>query len=181
MRGLRFDLLKQQQVSDTDFESVKQGWTSQIEGLCGGEDILAVGMFRQGGAAANKVANRGGLALGGVGGQLLGRSATALARKQRAGGLPDRVLLAVTPTKLYAFDYSFQTSRKRQEREAGKPVEAAVWDRAALECSAKRSGTMTALSIVSPSEGEKATLVGGSAADDAWSQEVMKAVGAVAG
>ncbi len=89
------------------------------------------------------------------------------------------MLLAVTPTKLYAFDYSHQISRNRSERESGAPSEAAVWERANLQCSAKRSGSMLALTIESPSEGEKATLVGGSASDDPWSQDVMKALGAL--
>jgi hypothetical protein len=178
MRGLRLDLLKQQEVSAGDYEAVKQRWTSQVEGLCDGEQVEAVGMFRQGGAAGSVTAGRAGLAFGGVGGRMLARSASSLVRKQRAGGLPQRVLLAVTPTKLYAFDYSFEISRKRSDREAGGPVEAAAWDRAALECSAGRSGTMTTLTIASPAEGEKATLVGGTSADDVWSQDVMKTLGA---
>jgi hypothetical protein len=178
MRGLRLDLLKQQEVSATDHETVRQRWTSEVESLCGGEAVEAVGMFRQGGATASVAAGRAALRLGGVGGQLLTRSATSLARKKRAGGLPQRVLLAVTPTKLYAFDYSFEISRKRSEREARNPVETAVWDRAAIRCEGGKSGSMTTLTITSPSEDEKATLVGGSSADDVWSQDVMKALGA---
>jgi hypothetical protein len=179
MRGLRLDLLKQQEVSATDYETLKQRWTSEVESLCGGEPVEAVGMFRQGGATASVAAGRAAFGLGGVGAQLLTKSATSLARKQRAGGLPQRVLLAVTPTKLYAFDYSFEISRKRSEREARNPVEAAVWDRAAITCESGKSGSMTTLTITSPSEDEKATLVGGSSADDVWSQDVMKALGAL--
>lgn len=179
MRGLRLDLLKPQEVSASDYETVKQRWSSQVEGLCGGEPIEAVGMFRQGGATAGVAAGRAAFQFGGIGGQLLTQSASKLARKQRAGGLPQRVLLAVTPTKLYAFDFSHEISRKRSERESGRPVEAAVWERAALQCTSSRSGTMTTLTIASPAEGEKATLVGGSSADDVWSQDVMKTLGAV--
>lgn len=167
------------EASPERFEQVRNHWISEVEPLCGGERVEAVGMFRQGGAAAAQAAGRAGFEFGGLGVQLLGRSAAAMARKKRAGGLPQRVLLALTPTKLYAFDYSHQISRKRSERESGRPVEAAVWDRANLSCSAKRSGTMLALTIESPSEGEKATLVGGSASDDPWSQDVMEKLGAL--
>ena len=160
------------------FEEVRNKWIGEVQPLCGGEAIEAIGMFRQGGAAAAQAAGRAGFDFGGLGGQLLGQSASAMMRKKRAGGLPKRVLLALTPTKLYAFDYSHQISRKRSERESGRPTEAAVWDRASLQCSAKRAGTMTTLTIESPAEGEKATLVGGSASDDPWSQDVMKALGA---
>jgi hypothetical protein len=179
VKGLRLDLLKQQEVSATDYATLKQRWSSEVEGLCGGEPVEAVGMFRQGGATASVAAGRAALGFGGVGGQLLTRSATSLARKKRAGGLPQRVLLAVTPTKLYAFDYSFEISRKRSEREARSPVEAAVWDRTEIRCATGKSGTMTTLTITSPAEGENATLVGGTSADDAWSQDVMKALGAL--
>src|SRR5438105_1158074 len=98
MRGLRLDLLKQQEVSASDYETVKQRWTSQVEGLCGGEQVEAVGMFRQGGATASVATGRAALGFGGIGGQLLAKSASSLARNSRAGGLPQRVLLAVTPT-----------------------------------------------------------------------------------
>jgi hypothetical protein len=166
------------QASSDQFEAVRSKWIAEVEPLCGGEAVQTVGMFRQGGAAAAQVARRVGFDFGGLGGQALGNSASALARSKRAGGLPQRVLLALTPTRLYAFDYSHQISRKRSERESGKPVEAAVWERSAIRCTAKRSGTMTALTIESPAEGEKATLVGGSASDDPWSQDVISALGA---
>jgi hypothetical protein len=167
------------QATAQGFEEVKGNWVGEVQPLCGGEPVEAVGMFRQGGAAAAQAAGRIGLGVGGLGGQALGRSASAMMRKKRAGGLPQRVLLALTPTKLYAFDYSHQISRKRGERESGRPAEAAVWDRASLQCSAQRSGTMTTLTLESPAEGEKATLVGGSSSDDPWSQDVMKGLGAI--
>ncbi len=179
LRNLRTALQPVQASSDR-FEELKSHWIAEVEHLCGGEKVESVGMFRQGGAAASQVAGRVGFDFVGLGGQALANSASKIARSKRAGGLPQRVLLALTPTKLYAFDYSYQISRKRSERESGQPVEAAVWDRASIRCSAKRSGTMTALTIESPDEGEKATLVGGSASDDPWSQDMVRALGATA-
>jgi hypothetical protein len=178
IRNLR-TALQPVEATPQSFEEVKSRWVGEVQPLCGGEPVEAVGMFRHGGAAAGQAAARAGFQFAGLGGQMLGRSASKLIQKKRAGGLPERVLLALTPTKLYAFDYSHQISRKRSERESGQPTEAAVWDRASLNCSAQRSGTMTTLTLESPAEGEKATLVGGSASDDPWSQDVMRALGAL--
>ena len=49
-------------------------------------------------------------------------------RKKQAGGLPDKVLLAVTPEKLYAYKLKVGRDYKIGE-------EAAVWDRAGLRIS----------------------------------------------
>jgi len=186
MRGLRLDLLKEQKVSPEDFEKYKQQWIDEVQPLVGKEKIEEVGMFRHGGAVGKNIAGRagsmGGLAAGGVVGNIAGglmaRGAAKKAQSQRAGGLPERLMLAVTPTKVYAFDYSHQISRKAKERESGQPTEAAVWDRDAIKCSTKKSGTMTMLTIETP-DGETSTLAGGSAADDAWSKSVMQALGAL--
>jgi hypothetical protein len=185
MRGLGLKYLKEQEVSPEDFEKYKQQWIDEVQPLVGKEKIEAVGMFRHGGAVGKKIAGRAGSmggfgaagVVGNIAGGLMARGAAKKAQTQRAGGLPERVMLAVTPKKVYAFDYSHQISRKAKEREGGTPTEAAVWDRKGLECSAKKSGTMTTLTI--ESHGEASTLTGGSAADDAWSREVMQALGAV--
>jgi hypothetical protein len=88
-------------------------------------------------------------------------------RKKKAGGLPDKVMLAVTPDRLYAFKLNVGRSYKLGD-------EVAVWDRPALRISADRgSSGMTALTIESPAEDEKATLVGISVKDDPVSQEVI--------
>src|SRR5689334_20349914 len=86
--------------------------------------------------------------------------------KKKAGGLPDKVMLAVTPEKLYAFKLKVGRDYKLGD-------EAAVWDRGGLRISTDDSGGMTALTIESPAEGEKATLVGISVKDDPVSQELM--------
>ena len=73
-------------------------------------------------------------------------------------------MLVVTPTKLYAFTYKFKGRNYKIKDEA------AVWERAGLRVSTDDSGGMTALTIASPAEGEKATLVGGGVKDDPFSQ-----------
>jgi hypothetical protein len=125
-----------------------------------GEEVVAAAGFRRGGASASLVASKaqmGGIVYAGI----------KMMRKKKAGGLPERVMLAVTPTKLYAFNYGFK-GRNHKIKE-----EVAVWDRAGLRISTDRTGGMTALTIESPEEGEKAILVGAGVKDDPLSQELM--------
>jgi hypothetical protein len=127
-----------------------------------GEEVVAAAGFRQGGATANYAASKaqlGGLVYAGI----------KMMRKKKAGGLPDKVMLAVTPNRLYAFKLSVGRSYKLGD-------EVAVWERPALKINTDRSGGMTALTISSPAEGEKATLVGISVKDDPVSQEVIGAL-----
>jgi hypothetical protein len=91
-----------------------------------------------------------------------------LLNKKKAGGLPERVMLAVTPQKLYAFKLGF----KGRDYKVGD--EAAVWDRAALRIATEQKSGMTALTIESPQEGKQATLVGVGVSDDPISQELMQ-------
>jgi hypothetical protein len=125
-----------------------------------GEEVLSAAGFRRGGAAATTVASKaqlGGLVYAGI----------KLFNKKKAGGLPERVMLAVTPDKLYAFNFGFKGRNYRIKEEA------AVWDRASLNLSTEMKSGMTALTIESPAEGEKATLVGVGVKDDPLSQELI--------
>ncbi|MFI5028811.1 MAG: hypothetical protein ACHQCF_07520 [Solirubrobacterales bacterium] len=139
-------------------------WRQKIRELVAphvdGEEVLAAAAFRRGGAAASMVASKaqlGGIVYAGI----------KLLNKKKAGGLPERVMLVVTPTKLYALSFGFK-GRDYKIKE-----EAAVWERAGLKVSTERSSGMTALTIESPAEGEKATLVGVGVKDDPISQELM--------
>ncbi len=87
--------------------------------------------------------------------------------KKKAGGLPERVVLVATPAKLYAFNLGFKGRDYKLKNEA------AVWERAGLKVSTERKSGMTALTIESPAEGEKATLVGIGVKDDPVSQELI--------
>ena len=150
------------QASPEKLAEYKQKLVEEVAPHVGGEDLAAVGLFRRGGASASYAASK-------AGGGLV-YAAIGLARKKRAGGLPEKVILAVTPTKLYAFSYGHKRSGYAVKKEA------AVWERRSIQCSTSRGTNMTSLTISSPSEGEKAVLVGGSIQDDPWSQEVMSAL-----
>jgi hypothetical protein len=124
-----------------------------------GEEVVAAAGFRRGGASANYVASKaqmGGLVYAGI----------KMLRKKKAGGLPEKVMLAVTPNRLYAFKLGFRGRDYKLGDEVGN------WERQGLKVSADRSGTMTSLTLESPS-GEKATLVGISVKDDPVSQELI--------
>jgi hypothetical protein len=129
---------------------------SRIEG----EEVLAAGGFRQGGASANYVASKaqlGGLVYAGI----------KMLRKRQAGGLPDKVLLAVTPSRIHAFKLNI----RGRNYKIGDEV--AVWERPGLKISTGQGGGMTTLTIESPAEGEKATLVGIGVRDDPVSLELI--------
>jgi hypothetical protein len=147
------------EMSEKDVADWRQKCRDLVADRVNGEEVLAAAGFRQGGATANYVASKaqmGGLVYAGV----------KMLRKKKAGGLPDKVMLAVTPSRLYAFKLGVGRDYKLGD-------EVAVWERPALQVSADRSGGMTALTIESPAEGEKATLVGISVKDDPVSQDLI--------
>lgn len=125
-----------------------------------GEEVLAAAGFRQGGASASYAASKaqlGALVYAGV----------KLFRKQQAGGLPDKVILAVTPNRIHAFKLGV---RGRDYRIGD---EVAVWERPAVKVSVGQGGGMTTLTIESPAEAGKATLVGIGVRDDPVSLELI--------
>jgi hypothetical protein len=128
-----------------------------------GEPVIASGPFRRGGAAASMVISKTGVGA-------LAYAANSLRNKKKAGGLPSKVFLVVTPTKLHAFDYGFKGRNYRLKKEA------AVWDRADLRISTEQKLGLTMLTIESPSEGEKATLAPGGVKDDPFTQDVIRAL-----
>jgi hypothetical protein len=139
-------------------------WRQKIRDLVAphvhGEEVEAAAAFRRGGATASMVASKaqlGGIVYAGI----------KLLNKKKAGGLPERVMLVATPNKLYALNFGF---KGRDYKIKG---EAAVWDRAGLRFGTERKSGMTALTIESPAEGEKATLVGVGVKDDPVSQEMI--------
>jgi hypothetical protein len=146
-------------MSDSQVDEWRQQCLDLVEGHTNGEELVSAAAFRQGGATASYVASKaqlGGLVYAGI----------KMMRKKKAGGLPDKVMLAVTPQKLYAFKLKVGREYKLGE-------EVAVWDRGGLQISTDNSGGMTALTIESPAEGEKVTLVGISVKDDPVSQDLM--------
>jgi hypothetical protein len=127
------------------------------------EEVVAAGLFRRGGAAVQYgLSKAGGGILYAIG---------SLINKKRAGGLPPRVFLVVTPTKLHAFGFGVKGRDYKIKNEV------AVWDRAGLRISTERKMNMTMLTIESPEEGEEATLAPSGASDDPFSADVIAALG----
>lgn len=124
-----------------------------------GEPVIVAAMFRRGGSTASFAASKagGGLIYAGV----------SMLRKKQAGGLPERVILTLTPTKLHAFEWKFK-GRKYHIKD-----EVAVWDRAAVQTSTEQKMGVTMLTIESPAEGEKVTLAPGGVKDDAVGLELI--------
>jgi hypothetical protein len=145
-------------MSDSQVAEWRRKCMALVEGHTGGEEPVSAAAFRRGGATASYMASKagGGIVYAGI----------RLLNKKKAGGLPDKVMLAVTPERLYAFKLKVGRDYKLGD-------EVAVWDRAGLRVGTDRSGGMTALTIESPAEGEKVTLVGISVKDDPVSQDLM--------
>lgn len=150
------------EMSEDQVAEWRQKCRDLVASSVNGEEVVVAAGFRQGGATANYVASKaqmGGLVYAGI----------KMLRKKKAGGLPDKVMLAVTPNRLYAFKLSVGRDYKLGD-------EVGAWDRPGLEVSTDRSSGMTALTIESPAAGEKATLVGISVKDDPVSQELIGAL-----
>lgn len=130
------------------------------ESKLGGEEVVAAAGFRRGGASANYAASKaqlGALVYGGI----------KLLRKKQAGGLPEKVILAVTPNRIHAFKLGF----KGRSYKIGEEVTA--WERPATKVTTGSGSGMTTLTLESAG-GEKATLVGISVKDDPVSQELIE-------
>jgi hypothetical protein len=137
-------------------QKMREMATSRVSG----EEVESAAAFRRGGAAASMVASKaqlGGLVYAGI----------KMFNKKKAGGLPERVMLVATPAKLYAFKLGFKGRDYKLGDEVG------VWERAGLNVSTEQKTGMTALTIESPAEGEKVTLVGIGVKDDPISQELI--------
>lgn len=141
-------------------QMLRDGAATRVEG----EEVIAAGAFRHGGATATMAASKaqlGALAYAGV----------KLLRKKKAGGLPEKVALVLTPQKLYAFDLALKGGGRKVELKD----QAAAWDRAGLRTSTEARSGMTALTIES-AEGGTATLVAIGVRDDPVSQELIDAL-----
>ncbi len=146
------------EMSAEQIEEWRQKCRALVEPRVDGEEVVVAAAFRRGGATASYAASKagGGLVYAGI----------KLLNKKKAGGLPDKVMLAVTAEKVYAYKLKVGRDYKLGD-------EVAVWERGGLKISTDRSGGMTALTIESPAEGEKATLVGISVKDDPVSQDLI--------
>lgn len=125
------------------------------------EEVVIAAPFRRGGAAAKMAtsyAQAGGLVYGAI----------SMFNKKKAGGLPERTMLIVTPTKVHAFKYKIKGR--------GMPItgdELAVWDRSAIGVSTEQKMGVTMLTIESRGENEKVVLAPAGIKDDPVSQELI--------
>ncbi|MDX6582744.1 MAG: hypothetical protein QOI10_1928 [Solirubrobacterales bacterium] len=145
-------------------EETEREYTEKFRALAQekvGEPVIAVGPFRRGGAAAGMAISHAGL--GGI-----VYAANSLFNKKKAGGLPQRVFLVVTPTKIHAFKWDIKGRNYKLKDEA------AVWERPGLRFSTASKMGLTMLTIEAPAEGEKVTLAPAGVKDDPWTQEVMR-------
>ncbi|MGE5281496.1 MAG: hypothetical protein ACM3N0_04085 [Chloroflexota bacterium] len=148
------------EMSDEHVAEWRQKCRDLVGDRVGGEEVLAAGGFRQGGASAGYAASKaqlGGLVYAGI----------KMLRKKQAGGLPEKVMLAVTPNRVYAFKLVLRGRDHKLGDEVG------AWERSGLRTAADRSGGMTSLTLESPAGGSKATLVGIGVKDDPVSLEVV--------
>lgn len=143
-------------MTDEEARAFEEQLRVAIAPMIPGEEILAAGAFRYGGMAT-------GMALSHLSG--VAAIAHGMLRKRQAGGLPGMVLLAVTPQRLYAF--SFKQAKWTPKEQV------AMWERADLEISTEVKLGLTNLTIASPREGERATLVPISVTDDLVSLKVI--------
>ncbi len=128
------------------------------------EDVLAVGHFRPTGAGTKMGISKlqvGALAYG----------AAHAAGRKRAGGLPGQFLLAVTPTKLYAFKY--------RQRRKGIEVKDQVgeWDRAGLKASVDSKATTKRLTLET-ADGDKIVCDAEGLGHNPWADDVIGELGA---
>ena len=124
------------------------------------EEVLAVGPFRPTGAGTKMAISKlqvGALAYG----------AASLMGKKKAGGLSGQFVLAVTPTKLYAFKYKPGRSGIKIKEEA------AAWDRADLKVGTERLQTTTRLTLEFP-DGEKIVCDQEGLGDNPWADDVIR-------
>ena len=150
------------QYSEEDLERAKQQFIDDVRPHVHGEEVLTAGRFRRGVFGASYAASKAG---GG-----LAYAAVNLARKKKAGGLPQHVALVLTPAHLYALEL------KPKGRGLRIKQEAAVWDRSALHVSTEQKMGCTMLTIEAPSEGEKATLAPAGVKDDPWTLSVIREI-----
>jgi hypothetical protein len=130
------------------------------------EDVLAVGTFRTTGSGTKF----------GISKLQAGAAVYAAASKlgqARAGGLPSTFLLAVTPTKLYAFKYKLKRSGVDVKEEVG------AWDRAGLQVGTEPMATTTRVRLEWP-DGDKIVCDEDGMGDNPWADDVLRVLQAAA-
>ena len=142
-------------MSMFDTEAWKGRYRDAAQEKVPGEPVEAAWLFYRTGGYA-------GLALGPLS-PIAGTIARTIGKK-RAGGLPNQFLLALTPTKVYAF----KCKPSRSKAKVGD--ELAVWDRSGLTVGVRDAAVNTEVTLESVAEGEKIVC---STGKDATSREFL--------
>jgi hypothetical protein len=124
------------------------------------EEVVIAAPFRHGGAAAKMASSYAQLGAATYG-------AISLFNRKKAGGLPERTMLIVTPTKVHAFKWKL---KGRTMPITGD--ELAAWDRAAIRVSSEQRQGLTMLTIEAP-DGRTYTLAPSGIKDDPITQELI--------
>jgi hypothetical protein len=124
------------------------------------EEVLAVGTFRATGSGAKYAISKM------QAGALVYGAATMIGRK-RAAGLPSQFLLAVTPTRLYAFKY------KQRSKGIAVKEEVGAWDRQGLAVSTERLSTTTRVKLEWTPDGDRIVCDQEGLGDNPWADEVV--------
>ncbi len=95
-----------------------------------------------------------------------------LAARRLPARLSEKAAPVLTPRRLYGFGLKL----KAGGREVRLEGEAAAWDRGGLKVSTETRSGMTALTLESPGDGEKTTLVAIGVRDDPVSREPIGAL-----
>jgi hypothetical protein len=102
----------------------------------------------------------------------LAATAIRLVGKKRAGGLPQRFLLVVTPSKIHAFAFKQKRSDLRVRDEL------AAWDRESIRVSFRETALTMRLTLEAPADGESVVCDTGKAA---ITDHFLRTLGAQAG
>lgn len=123
------------------------------------EPVLAAAGFRRGGAATRMAISKSGIGA-------LAYGASALFSKKQAGGLPDKVMLVATPTRLHAFKLKIRGANYSAGDEVGS------WERASLTVGTERKTGVTMLNLES-ADGFSASLAPIGVQDDPVGQALI--------
>jgi len=129
-----------------------------------GGPAAAVGAFRRGGASTRMAISKSGIGA-------LAYGASSLFSKKQAGGLPEKVLLALTEDRLHAFKLKIRGRSWAAGDEVGS------WERAGLKASTESKAGVTMLTIET-ADGFRATLAPIGMRDDPIGLEFADALGA---
>jgi hypothetical protein len=126
----------------------------------------SVAAFRRGGASTRMAISKSGIGA-------LAYGASSLFSKKQAGGLPDKVMLALTSTRLHAFKLKIRGRNWVAGDEVGS------WERSGVRATTERKMSVTMLNLEAE-DGFTASLAPIGVQDDPIGQEFIRAIAGAA-